>query len=292
MARPLRLEFPGAVYHITSRGNARAAIFEDDGDRRSWLDVLSAVLEQFGWLCHAYCLMGNHYHLMLETPSPSLSRGMRQLNGLYTQRFNRRHGRVGHLFQGRFHSVIVDREGYLLELCRYVVLNPVRAALAARAEDWTWSSYRATAGFAPGPPWLSTTWVLEHFGSEPGRARARYRDFVRAGLGQPSPWGALRGEPILGSRRFLERLAPALAPHASAVELPKRQRLPHRAPLNEVLAPCELATKASRDRAIRRAFQDEQYTLAEIGRQVGLHYATVSRIARQAGCGNSRPDPD
>ena len=127
MARPLRLEFPGAVYHVTSRGNARAAIFLDDEDRPIFLGVLGAVVARFGWLCHAYCLMDNHYHLLLETPDPNLSRGMRQLNGVYTQRFNRRHGRVGHVLQGRFKAILVDRDGYLLELARYLVLNPVRA---------------------------------------------------------------------------------------------------------------------------------------------------------------------
>lgn len=292
MARPLRLEFAGAAYHITSRGNARQEIFLDDGDRRCLLDALGAVLDQFGWLCHAYCLMGNHYHLMVETPGPNLSRGMRQLNGLYTQRFNRRHRRVGHVFQGRFHSVIVDREAYLLELCRYIVLNPVRAGLAACADAWAWSSYRATAGLAPAPAWLSTAWVLQHFGPEPARAQARYREFVTEGHGRQSPWEALRGEPVIGSRGFVERLAPALATHVDEVELPKRQRLPHRAPLDELLAPSEMATKASRDRAIRRAFRNERYTLGEIGRHVGLHYATVSRIARLPERGNTRPDPD
>ena len=135
MVRPLRIEFPGAVYHITARGNARAKIFKDDADRDAFLSVLEQVLTQFDWLLHAYCLMDNHYHLMIETTEANLSAGMRQLNGVYTQRFNRRHRRVGHVFQGRFKAIVVDRDSYLLELCRYVVLNPVRARMVREAKD-------------------------------------------------------------------------------------------------------------------------------------------------------------
>jgi len=129
MARPLRLSYPGALYHVTARGNARQAIYTDDADRQMFLLVLEDVETRYHWLCHAYCLMDNHYHLLLETPQGNLSAGMRQVNGVYTQRFNRRHGRVGHIFQGRFKAILVERESYLLELCRYLVLNPVRAGI-------------------------------------------------------------------------------------------------------------------------------------------------------------------
>ncbi len=129
MARPLRLEFEGAVYHVTARGNAQAPIYEDGADRRRFLDLLWRTVARRGWLCHAYCLMGNHYHLVLETPAANLSRGMRDLNGMYTQAFNRCHDRSGHVFQGRYHAVLVERDAHLLELCRYVVLKsgPCRA---------------------------------------------------------------------------------------------------------------------------------------------------------------------
>jgi REP element-mobilizing transposase RayT len=154
MARPLRLEYEGAVYHVTSRGNAREAIFRVDPDRELFLEVLGATVERFGWVCYAYCLMTNHYHLLLETPEPNLSRGMRHLNGVYTQGFNRRHMRVGHVLQGRFKSIVVEKESHLLELARYVVLNPVRAKMVRSARDWPWSSYRATAGLGVAPPFL------------------------------------------------------------------------------------------------------------------------------------------
>src|SRR3990172_3746573 len=169
MARPLRIVFPGAIYHVTSRGNARAAIFKEDADRELFLEVLQQVVERFNWLCHAYCLMDNHYHLMIETPDGNLTGGMRQLNGVYTQRFNRRHRRVGHVFQGRFRAILVDRDSYLLELCRYVVLNPVRARMVKRVRDYRWSSYRACAGIGKAPAFLTCDWLWSQFGPHTGR---------------------------------------------------------------------------------------------------------------------------
>jgi putative transposase len=204
MARPLRLEYPGAVYHVTSRGNARQRIFLDDHDRELFLKTLARVVSRFGWLCHAYCLMNNHYHLLLETPRPNLSLGMRQLNGVYTQAFNRRHRRVGHLFQGRYKAILVEKEAHLLELCRYVVLNPVRVKAVARARDWRWSSYRATAGLASVPEFLCVEWLLGQFGRRRPQAEARYRAFVREGLGE-RPWEKLRGQIYLGSEKFVRR---------------------------------------------------------------------------------------
>jgi len=146
MSRPLRIEFPGAFYHVTSRGNERKAIFYSDGDRLIFSDVLADVCRRFNWIVHAYCQMDNHYHLLVETPDGNLSKGMRHLNGVYTQRFNRKQNRIGHVFQGRYKAILVDKDSYLLELARYIVLNPVRARMLRSAEDWPWSSYRATAG--------------------------------------------------------------------------------------------------------------------------------------------------
>ena len=140
------MEYPGAIYHVTSRGNAQSDIYLDDSDRETFLITLSEVATRFGWICHAYCLMSNHYHLVIETPKANLALGMRQLNGVYTQRFNRTHHRVGHVFQGRYKAILVERDAYLLELSRYVVLNPVRAKMVNDVSQWPWSSYRATAG--------------------------------------------------------------------------------------------------------------------------------------------------
>jgi len=160
MARPLHIQFEGAVYHVTSRGNARQDIFIDDEDRGVFLSTLGEVVDRFRWICHAYCLMSNHYHLLIETPSPNLSRGMQLLNGVYTQRFNRRHERFGHVLQGRYKAILVEKESHLLELARYVVLNPVRAKMVRSVRDWPWSSYRATAGQTDIPSFLQVDWIL------------------------------------------------------------------------------------------------------------------------------------
>jgi len=146
MTRPLRIEYPDAVYHITARGNGRQEIFHDEQDYRKFLDLLGKTVSRFNWACHAFCLMGNHYHLMIETPDANISKGMHHLNGSFSQAHHKRYDTVGHLFQGRFKAIVVDRESYLLELARYVVLNPVRAGLVANPEDWPWSSYRAMVG--------------------------------------------------------------------------------------------------------------------------------------------------
>ena len=165
MARPLRIEVAGGLYHITSRGNGREDIYLDDNDRALWLQVFGDVCERFNWICHAYCLMGNHYHIVVEIVEGNLSRGMRQLNGVYTQRFNRTHERVGHVFQGRYKSILVEKERYLLELSRYVVLNPVRAKIVHDPGEWPWSSYRAMLGEDACPRWLQRDWLLSQFGS-------------------------------------------------------------------------------------------------------------------------------
>jgi len=165
MARALRIEFPGAIYHITSRGNEKKAIFRDSNDRKTFLEILTLVTERFEWECHAYVLMGNHY-LLIETLKSNLSRGMKQLNSIYTQKFNRRHKRVGHLFQGRYKAFLVEKEYYLLELSRYIVLNSVRAGLVEHPGEWKWSSYRATIGKGPKAKFLTIDWLLNQFGRE------------------------------------------------------------------------------------------------------------------------------
>lgn len=280
MARPLRLEFPGALYHITSRGNARADIYLDDDDRWLFLDVLAEVIGRFGWVCHAYCLMGNHYHLLIETPDANLSLGMRQLNGVYTQRFNRRHGRVGHVFQGRFKAILVERDSYLLELARYIVLNPLRAKMVRSLAHYPWSSYAATMGATPCPDWLFTDWVLAQFAKTRAVAQRRYAAFVAEGKNQPSPWLELKGQVVLGSEAFVERMRPALERQAELSEVPRAQRLLHRPSLDQLFTKRVCADKASRDEAIRKACLDFGYTMAAVARAAGLHYSTVSKVIK------------
>ena len=270
MTRPLRLEFPGAVYHLTSRGNARQRIFFSDTDRAIFLETLSQVISRYGWICHAYCLMANHYHLLIETRKPSLSLGMRQLNGVYTQSFNRRHKRIGHLFQGRFKAILIQKESYLLELCRYIVLNPVRVKGNVRIDAWKWSSYRATAGLVSVPELLTTDWVLSQFGKNRPTAHKRYREFVREGLAS-RPWEAVKGQIYLGSEQFIEKHSPE---NTELKEIPRVQRKAARPSLERIFA-------KRGERAIVQAYKEHGYRLHEIAAHLGIHYATVSRKLKQ-----------
>ena len=233
MARPLRLEFAGACYHLTARGDRQEPIFDDDGDRLVFLDLLAKEVLQQGWKLYAFCLMGNHYHLLLETPEPNLVQGMRRLNGVYTQAFNRRHGRVGPVLQGRYKSILVDKQSYLLELCRYVVLNPVRAGMVASVEGWHWSSYLPTAGKLPCPPWLAAGAVLDWFG-EGAIARKAYARFVAQGLKQLSPWQSLQGQIYLGSESFHAQIQKRLAGQ-NPKGIPRRQLHPFRPSVQAIL---------------------------------------------------------
>ena len=279
MARPLRLEYEGAVYHVTARGNARQDIFLHDEDRAEFLNVLADAVDRFGWNCHAYCLMANHYHLLIETPKANLSKGMRQLNGVYTQGFNRRHGRVGHVLQGRFKSILIEKESYLLELARYVVLNPVRAGMVWYARLWRWSSYRATSGETLTPKFLTTDWILSQFDKDIGQAHMAYRRFVKQGR-DVDVWENLRGGVLLGTKRFVQQMKPRLKDRAMAKEIPRRQRLATRPSLDELFGDIK-GDKAARNVKIHEAVRHHQYTLAELQTYLGLHYSTISRAAKQ-----------
>jgi len=205
MARPLRLEFADALYHVTSRGDRREDIYLDDDDRKLWLAVIGDVCARFNWIVHAYCQMTNHYHLLVGTVDGNLTKGMRQLNGVYTQRFNRRHGMVGHLFQGRYKAILIQKDTYLLELTRYVVLNPLRAGMVSRLEDWPWSSYQTMIGEANVPGWLDADWLLSQFGRERQCAIESCRRFVMEGKGLPSPLGGCPRMAIVARARLVER---------------------------------------------------------------------------------------
>jgi REP-associated tyrosine transposase len=187
MPRPPRLQIAGGVYHVISRGNRRQAIFHDDTDYVRFLDALETVVNRLGWKCHAYCLMPNHFHLVIETPEPNISAGMQRLNSAYAQWFNRRYGYTGHLFQGRFYGQVVESTYHLLELARYVVLNPVRAGLCSNASGWKWSSYRAIVGEIKRAGFLTVGWLLGEFGRDPSRARETFRQFVLDVPSRPRP---------------------------------------------------------------------------------------------------------
>ncbi len=292
MSRPLRLEFAHALYHVTSRGDRREDIYMDDVDRQAWLAVLTQVCKRFNWTVHAYCLMSNHYHLLVETPDANLSAGMRQLNGVYTQHVNRRHNRVGHVYQGRFKAIVVQKDAYLIELARYVVLNPVRAGMVADAGDWPWSSYSAMMASAsvPRPDWLATDKLLAYFQaqgegqpSSRQRAQQRYADHVRAGVGMPPIWEGLKNQIYLGNDAFVNKLtawadsASAKAPiRASALEIPQAQRRGR----PKQLTAYEKDYAPDRNAAIAAAYASGGYTMGQLADYFRLHYTSVSRVIK------------
>jgi putative transposase len=222
VARPLRLEFPGALWHVTSRGVEQRSIYADDRDRVHFLHLLENVIVDYRWQLLSYVLMSNHYHLFFRTPDTNLSRGMKDLDGDYASFFNVRHQRVGHLFQGRFKSHLVDGETYLLSLARYIVLNPVRAHMVETPGDWRWSSYRATAGLASVPRWLDPGPILDAFNADDWTAAMHgYREFVAAAIGKDaSPWENLVAEMFLGGKRFLQQVETTIGQRKCSVEHP------------------------------------------------------------------------
>jgi len=276
MARPLRIEYPGALYHVTSRGDRQEAIFEDDQDRTAFLNVLGEVISRFRWRCHAYCLMGNHYHLMIETPEGNLTKGMRQLNGVFTQWSNRRHKRSGHVFQGRYKAILVDRDSYFLELARYIVLNPVRAAMVKHPKQWKWSSYGATSGTAETLAWITTDDLLAQFSKRRAAARRKYQDFVAEGMGKESIWKDLQGQIYLGDDDFVEQMRSKLEEREEDVNIPRIQQ---RAPAPKLSA--LRRQYKNRDDGIRAAYQTGAYSYQQIGKEFGIHFTTVGRIVRQ-----------
>lgn len=279
MTRPLRIEYAGALYHITARGNAKQDIYLDNEDRRQFLEILTTTITRNNWLCHAYCLMSNHYHLLIETGEPTLSRGMRYLNGVYSQYINRKHRRVGHLFQGRFKAIFVEKDSYLLELSRYIVLNPVRAHMVRTAKDWPWSSYRATAGQVKRPEWLTTDCLLSGFNSTRKKAIEAYTQFVTEGQGQPSPWQELKNQIYLGSEQFVENTQCHLEPGHSLANVPKPQKGRVKKPLSYYVA-----KSAFRNESMALAYASGCYTLKEIGDYFGVSYVTVSRAYKKLEC--------
>jgi REP element-mobilizing transposase RayT len=271
LARPLRLEFPGAIWHVTSRGNEKGAIFRDSSDRKAFLQVLAKVVDRFHWRVHAFVLMGNHYHLLMETPEPTLSRGMRELNGIYTQRFNKRHERVGHLMQGRFKGILVEKESHLLELTRYVVLNPVRAGLVGLPALWRWSNYRATAGLEAPPEWLDVAWTLGQFARDESLGRQRYQEFVAVGLSNPTrPFDAVRGQIFLGSETFWRTTHAHAAGTTLSEEFPQAQRLRPRPSIDRVVRATAASFGVDPSSLIRMRNQPAKAICAHLARTEAL----------------------
>lgn len=206
MARPLRITFPGAFYHVTSRGNERKAVFKSNSDRKKYLDYLATATERYNAVIHAYCLMDNHYHILLETPSGNLPQIMRHINGAYTTYFNIKRGRAGHLFQGRYKAILVEIDEYAKELSRYIHLNPVRAKTVETPELYEWSSYNPYIGRKKSPKWLHRDFILSYFGQKITNAQNRYEKFVLALVGQEydSPLRKVTASLLLGSKDFIK----------------------------------------------------------------------------------------
>ena len=280
MSRPLRLEFENALYHVTSRGDRLEAIFDNDGDRYALLEVVARGAARFDAIVIAYCLMSNHYHFVLQTHRPNLSRLMRHINGVYTQTYNRRHGKVGHLFQGRFKAVLIDSDAYLLEVCRYVDLNPVRAGMVANPGDWAWSSYRTHAGSATPSLWLDSAMLYRQFAPDGNGSEgpASYARFVAQGAGIKLWDQRLSAQIYFGSEEFLRRMQTRAA-GSEAKEIPRTQRRPASRSLEWYF------DRYDRNGAIVQAFREGAYTQTAIARLSGL---SVSRISRLIGADEAK----
>jgi len=206
MARPLRITYPGACYHVTSRGNEQKDVFKSQRDREKFLEYLASATERYGAVIHAYCLLSNHYHLLLETPHGNLSQIMRHINGAYTTYFNVKRKRAGHLFQGRFKAILVEAGEYALELSRYIHLNPVRAGMVTRPEEYRWSSYNSYIGQGTAFSWLKMETVLDYFSNSAKEAKQKYRSFVEDLLEKEyeSPFANTFGSAVLGTAEFIK----------------------------------------------------------------------------------------
>jgi len=283
MARPLRIEFPGAIYHVTARGDRHEPVFEDDGDRLALLRIVQEALDRFDAQMLAYCLMGNHYHFVLQTRRGNLSLLMRHVNGVYTQRFNRRHEKVGHLFQGRFKAILVDREPYLLEVCRYVELNPVRAGMVPSAADWPWSSHLANVGRTAAPRWLGTHAVWAQMlgrdvltAADRQHGARRYAQLVASSRDLPLWEEALQQQIYLGDDTFVDRMQARASRRAVASsEVPKPQR-------NKPMSFAQwVDATGSRDQALVRAHRDSGISMTDLAKEIGLSVSRVSQLIRR-----------
>jgi len=306
MARALRVEFPGAFYHVTSRGNERKPIYGNDTDRLRYLSLVADIVNRFDLLLHAYVLMDNHYHLLIETLEANLARAMRALNGGYAKQFNRHHQRVGHLFQGRYTAILVERESYLVELSRYIHLNPVRAGIVGRAEDYRWSSAPAYVGLQAAPPFLTLADLLGHFGRSVRHAQPAYRAFLQQDEGRPasqSPLDAVVAGTLLGQPDWVEAMRERIVAQLTAPgvaldveEMPAVSKLRLRPTLDDVIDAVSVATKVARGVITGRHSREHARALAmylahdrsglthrEIGAVFGVGRFAVSKAARMIG---------
>jgi putative transposase len=278
MSRRPRLQFPGAVYHVMTRGNRKAAIFNEDSDRQRFLTTLADALRLYDAACDAMCLMPNHYHLILETPRGNVARVMRYINGVFAQRMNRKYALTGHLFESRYRSPLIQRETYLKRATRYIVRNPLRAGLVADPADYPWSSYRATAGLEEPPPWLSLQWLDWAYKTDSrDEAHCRYVEFVKQPPDRKTPFPSTAL--AVGSERFKETIAARVADLRGDRLLPRRPAGATRPALAELFGAS--GDGSTRDRIIQRARIEHGYSLAEMAAFLNLHPSTLSKACKR-----------
>ncbi|MCC7575499.1 MAG: transposase [Methanomethylovorans sp.] len=287
MSRPLRIEFPGAFYHVTSRGNEQKDIFKSEADREKFLTYLGSAAERYGAVFHAWCLMTNHYHLMIETPEGNLSRIMKHINNSYTNYYNIKRKRAGHLLQGRYKAILIEADAYAAELSRYIHLNPVKAKMVPSPEEYMWSSYRFYAE-ENGPSWLSTGFVLGYFGTEQGEQRRNYRTYVMEAVGRkcPDPLAGSIASTILGSEDFVRDIREKyLEGKGSDRDVPALRELTLRPDIAKIREGAEKAFpengRLARSSGIYLCHRFSGARLKEIGDLYGISLSGVTQAARR-----------
>ena len=279
MGRPLRIEYAGALYHITSRGNEKKRIFLEDADRIKFLEMIEDYHDRYGILMHSYVLMDNHYHLIVETPKGNLLKVMHGINGGYTGYFNRKYRRVGHLFQGRYGGILVEKDAYLIPLSRYIHLNPVRARVVERPEQHRWSSYRGYIGKEKEYGWMEYSWILSQFGRDRNRTRRKYREYIEEALTQKveSPMRDLQSQVILGREEFIDKIKGMFKGKPISQEIIERKRLVECPTVEEVIR--EVAKVFGVEEGIIRG----KGSRANTARKVALYF-----VQRFTGLGNEK----
>jgi putative transposase len=288
MARPLRIEYPGAFYHVTSRGNEQKDIFKSQKDREKFLSYLESAVVRYGATIHAWCLMSNHYHLLMETPAGNLSQIMRHINGAYTTYFNLKRKRAGHLFQGRYKAILVEADEYATELSRYIHLNPVKAGIVAKPDDYQWSSYRIYIGQSEAPDWLKTDFILGYFGRKAPDAKNKYLKFVEDLLVKEydSPLKATVASTVLGSPEFVREISERhLGEKWAERSVPAVKELAKWPSMDEIIMKIK-AVLGEREDLSRNVsiYCCQKYSggkLKEIGDRFGISDAAVSQASRR-----------
>lgn len=284
MARPLRITYPGAFYHVTSRGNEQRDVFKSNRDREKFLSYLESSSVRYEAVIHAYCLMSNHYHLLLETPEGNLSQIMRHINGAYTTYFNVKRKRAGHLFQGRYKAILVEADAYAKELSRYMHLNPVRAVMVTRPEDYPWSSYQHYIGTIAPPVWLNTGFILGYFGNQ----NEKYRLFIEELIDKTyeSPLKETVASTVLGSSTFIEEITEAYVQgHSEEGGIPALRQMRFKPSLGEIMQSAknilDCDEKLARQLGIYLCHQHSGLKLKELGETFGMRESAICEASRR-----------